>query len=51
MTEAEWLACENPAAMLIYLRGCIDPAILSHLRGPRPHVRGCWALDLILGKQ
>jgi len=31
--------------------GCTDDAILSHLRSPGPHVRGCWALDLILGKQ
>jgi hypothetical protein len=31
--------------------GCTDEAILSHLRSPGPHVRGCWALDLILGKQ
>jgi hypothetical protein len=30
--------------------GCTDPAILAHLRGPGPHVRGCWMLDLILGK-
>jgi hypothetical protein len=30
--------------------GCTDAAILDHLRGPGPHVRGCWALDLILGK-
>jgi hypothetical protein len=30
--------------------GCTDPAILDHLRGPGPHVRGCWPLDLILGK-
>jgi hypothetical protein len=30
--------------------GCADDAILSHLRGPGPHVRGCWAVDLILGK-
>ncbi len=30
--------------------GCTDEAILSHLRSPGPHVRGCWALDLILGK-
>jgi hypothetical protein len=29
--------------------GCAEAAILSHLRGPGPHVRGCWALDLILG--
>jgi hypothetical protein len=30
--------------------GCTDDAILSHLRSAGPHVRGCWALDLILGK-
>jgi hypothetical protein len=30
--------------------GCTDQAILSHLRGPGPHVRGCWALDLVLGR-
>jgi len=31
--------------------GCAEPAILSHLRSPGPHVRGCWAVDLVLGKQ
>jgi hypothetical protein len=30
--------------------GCTDEATLSHLRGPGPHVRGCWALDLVLGR-
>ncbi len=30
--------------------GCADADILSHLRSPGPHVRGCWALDLVLGK-
>jgi hypothetical protein len=29
--------------------GCTDNAILGHLRSPRPHVRGCWAVDLCLG--
>ena len=24
--------------------------LLGHLRGPGPHVRGCWAVDLVLGK-
>jgi hypothetical protein len=28
--------------------GCADERILMHLRGPGPHLRGCWALDLIL---
>jgi hypothetical protein len=29
--------------------GCSDEAILSHLRLAGPHVRGCWALDLLRG--
>jgi hypothetical protein len=32
--------------------GCSDAEILSHLRGPSgPHVRGCWALDILLDKR
>ncbi len=30
--------------------GCTDAAILDHLRGLGPHVRGCWVVDLLLGK-
>ena len=30
--------------------GCDNPEFLAHLRGPGPHVRGCWAVDLLLGK-
>jgi hypothetical protein len=30
--------------------GCTDAAILGHLRGRGPHVRGCWAVDLVLDK-
>ena len=30
--------------------GCTDADILGHLRGPGPHVRGCWSVDLCLGK-
>ncbi|MCI0456355.1 MAG: hypothetical protein L0Z62_05185 [Gemmataceae bacterium] len=30
--------------------GCTDADILGHLRGPGPHVRGCWVIDLLLGK-
>jgi predicted DNA-binding WGR domain protein len=30
--------------------GCTDAGLLEHLRGPGPHVRGCWAVDLLLGK-
>ena len=30
--------------------GCEDDAILTHCRGDGPHVRGCWVVDLVLGK-
>jgi hypothetical protein len=30
--------------------GCDRAAILSHCRRPGEHVRGCWAVDLLLGK-
>lgn len=30
--------------------GCEDEAILSHCREPGVHVRGCWVVDLVLGK-
>jgi hypothetical protein len=31
--------------------GCTDAEILDHLRGPGPHVRGCWVVDLLLDKK
>jgi hypothetical protein len=31
--------------------GCADQAILSHLREPGPHVRGCWAVDALLAME
>jgi hypothetical protein len=31
--------------------GCDNEDILAHLRSPGPHVRGCWAVDLVLGKE
>jgi hypothetical protein len=30
--------------------GCTAAGILDHCRGPGPHVRGCWVVDLLLGK-
>jgi hypothetical protein len=30
--------------------GCTDEDILGHLRGSDLHVRGCWPVDLVLGK-
>jgi hypothetical protein len=31
--------------------GCDDADILSHCRGPGPHVRGCWVVDLLTGRE
>ena len=31
--------------------GSSNQDILSHCRGPGPHVRGCWVVDLVLGKE
>jgi hypothetical protein len=31
--------------------GCDNADILSHLREPGPHVRGCWVVDAIIGKE
>ena len=28
--------------------GCDSAAVLDHCRGPGPHVRGCWVVELIL---
>jgi hypothetical protein len=30
--------------------GCDDEVILAHCREPGEHVRGCWVIDLVLGK-
>jgi hypothetical protein len=30
--------------------GCENSDLLDHCRGPGPHVRGCWVVDLVLGK-
>ena len=31
--------------------GCDSDNVLDHCRGPGPHVRGCWVVDLVLGKE
>jgi hypothetical protein len=31
--------------------GCDSDAILTHCLGDGPHVRGCWVVDLVLGKE
>jgi hypothetical protein len=31
--------------------GCTDQDILAHCRSGGDHVRGCWVVDLVLGKE
>jgi hypothetical protein len=31
--------------------GCDDEQVISHCRHSGPHVRGCWVVDLVLGKE
>jgi hypothetical protein len=31
--------------------GCDHEDVLAHCRGDGPHVRGCWVVDLVLGKE
>jgi hypothetical protein len=31
--------------------GCTDTELVRHLRGSGPHVRGCWAVDLLRAKK
>jgi hypothetical protein len=46
----------DPARLAILADALLDAgydneALIQHCRQPGPHVRGCWAIDLILGKQ
>jgi hypothetical protein len=31
--------------------GCADEQVLAHCRSDGPHARGCWVVDLVLGKE
>jgi hypothetical protein len=31
--------------------GCSDAELLEHCRGPGPHARGCWVLDILTQKE
>jgi hypothetical protein len=35
----------------LLVAGCDTEDILAHCRGDGPHVRGCWVVDLVLGKE
>jgi len=44
-TRAEYFICIDHNEIVV------EHPILAHLREPGPHYRGCWAVDLLLGKE
>lgn len=38
-------------AQVLHETGCENANILNHCRQPGEHVRGCWAVDLVIGKE
>ncbi len=41
-----WTPCQRCKG-----RAKVSNPLLAHLRGPGPHARGCWVVDLLLGKE
>jgi hypothetical protein len=50
MYEAREFAAMPILADALQDAGCDNEDVLTHCRGPGPHVRGCWVVDLVLGK-
>ena len=51
MYEAREFAIAPVLADALQDAGCEDERVLGHLRRPGPHARGCWVVDLVLGKE
>ena len=53
MTREFRILSRLPDALAFVPRGLFlgaDAGVIGHLRAPEMHVRGCWALDAMLGK-
>lgn len=50
MYEAREFSAMSILADALQDAGCDDEDILGHCRLPREHARGCWVVDLLLGK-
>lgn len=51
MYESRDFAAMPDLADALSAAGCADPDVLAHCRGSGPYVRGCWVVDLLLGKE
>jgi hypothetical protein len=50
MYESRDFAAMPVLADALQEAGCDNADVLGHCRGDGPHVRGCWVVDLVLGK-
>jgi hypothetical protein len=51
MYESRDFAAMSLLADALQDADCADQQILDHCRGPGPHVKGCWVVDFVLGKE
>jgi hypothetical protein len=45
------IECFSELADTLEMAGCSSKAVLAHCRGQGNHVRGCWVMDQLLGKE
>ena len=50
MSEADLRIAMPILADALEDAGCDNEHLLGHCRGPGPHVRGCWVVDLVLAR-
>lgn len=51
MYDADSFDRMSELARALRAAGCEDTDILDHCNADRPHVRGCWVVDLVLGRE
>jgi hypothetical protein len=51
MYDARGFSAMPILADALHDAGCDSAEILDHCRGPGPHVRGCFVVDLVLDKR
>jgi hypothetical protein len=51
MYDSQDFAAMSILADALEEAGCDNAEVLAHCRGDGPHVRGCWVVDLLLGKK
>ncbi len=50
MRTPHWAIEQYARLAVLTDAGCTDAELLEHLRGEGPHLRGCYAVDMLLGR-